>query len=1086
MKRRTKIGWLGLLLAMIAAVCAACSIPGVGEVELTKLTAPEIRVEDGVVSWNSVPNASGYIVRINGREDTTAELNYRIASLVSESGEVLVKVKARGSALYAESEWSKEVAYQYIKADPAPGEDMFEELQPYGIGYGYNVITKEYFNIEEREKTAAILDTRALAQTCRLVESKTNQGLSGSLIENSIESISQSTREKFYQSVEASVNFSIFSAGIKHSFQIDSHISKDNYRNQYYYSYYDDQSTYDQYLEYKSLTNLQNALSDTFLTDLSGQSAETSGMTVEERAAFLIQKYGTHLIVGVKLGGKMECTYTILTNEEIDSYELGLHLDSVIKAGMSGKIGGENTQTDGYSLEIAQKLAKSSTWSKFYCSRSGGSSVGTWTLEELGKNYSAWAASFDDLAVSKVVGTSTNGLIALWNLIPEEYMDVRLALKQIFEETGADVYDSFLSDYVSTELKQYTVTFMDEDGMTPLSEVQCYFGTTVPASSVPEKEQYVCTGWYTDPGLTQPFDPLTEGVRKDLTLYGKWEPLTYTVSFAGTDIPDQKVGAAQGFLVQRPADPQLEGRQFLGWYADAEYTAEFDFSKPIVRDTTVYAKWDNDISYEITYVLNGGENAPDNGGVYNILNLPVTLYQPTRFGYDFLGWYFSADFSGDPVTRLEKGLTGDITLHARWEARTSVIRFVNAEGEAPDPITVTYGQAFDLPQPSHRGNAGKHAVYQFEGWYSGSLFDPESWDFTDPATGAFASELTLSAGWTRSPEFASYTLIDSETDFRAIANDLSGKYLLMADIDFAGTSLDPFGTFNGILLGNGHTLKNLKITWTENQTALTVGLFGTNKGTIDGLRLQDPVIKVSPNFVDRDITTYAGTIAGINAGTITDCRVEGLDLLANSHDIAEKFMQQFGKDPRTITQSDKLEWEKWMKQDFSGTLPSHEPNWSDLCLRVYGGGIAGSNEGTIRDVSVSGSVEVNVYNMRGAQTDEAHTHHSFAGGIAGRNSGTITGAVNSARINAYLESDDMSANWLGWVATSYPVGWVYAGGIAGYNFSGQISGCSNSGSLSVKYRVFSPPYIFLTGMDLFGTNKASDANIKRGTNDIAN
>ncbi len=864
MKRRTKIGWLGLLLAMIATVCAACSIPGVGEVELTKLTAPEIRVEDGVVSWNSVPNASGYIVRINGREDTTAELNYRIASLVSESGEVLVKVKARGSALYAESDWSAEVAYQYVK-DSSSGEDMFEELQPYGIGYGYNVITKEYFNIEEREKTAAILDTKALAETCRLVESKTNQGLAGSLIESNIESMSVSVRNKFFQ-------------------------------------------------------------------------------------------------------------------------------------------------------------------------------------------------------------------------------------KQIFEETGADVYDSFLSDYVSTELKQYTVTFMDEDGMTPLSEAQCYFGTTVPASSVPGKEQYVCTGWYTDPGLTQPFDPLTEGVRKDLTLYGKWEPLTYTVSFAGTGIPDQEVGEAQGFLVQRPADPQLEGQLFQGWYADAEYTAEFDFSKPIVRDTTVYAKWDNDISYEITYVLNGGENDPDNGGVYNILNLPVPLYQPTRFGYDFLGWYFSADFSGDPVTRLEKGLTGDITLHARWEVRTSVIRFVNAEGSTPDPITVTYGQAFDLPHPSHRGNAGKHAVYQFEGWYSGSLFDPESWDFTDPATGAFASELTLNAGWTRSPEFAAYTLIDSETDFRAIANDLSGKYLLTADIDFAGTPLDPFGTFNGILLGNGHTLKNLKIDWTENQTTLTVGLFGTNKGTIDGLRLQDPVVKVSPTFATQNITTYAGTVAGINAGTITDCRVEGLDLLANSHDIAEKFMQQYGKDPRNITQGDKLEWEKWMKQEFTGTLPSHEPNWSDLCLRVYGGGIVGSNEGTIRDVSVSGSVEVNVYNMRETQADEAHTHHALAGGIAGRNSGTITGAVNSAKVAAYLEANDIVGDMRGGIKYTLggikytPAGWVYAGGIAGYNFSGQITGSSNSGSLSVRYRTFAPEFVGLIGCfySLFGDNMATDVNIKRGTNDIAN
>ena len=37
--------------------------------------------------------------------------------------------------------------------------------------------------------------------------------------------------------------------------------------------------------------------------------------------------------------------------------------------------------------------------------------------------------------------------------------------------------------------------------------------------------------------------------------------------------------------------PTVEGYTFDGWYADAAYTTEFDFTQPITGDTTIYAKW---------------------------------------------------------------------------------------------------------------------------------------------------------------------------------------------------------------------------------------------------------------------------------------------------------------------------------------------------------------------------------------------------------------------------------------------------------------------------------------------------------------
>jgi len=45
------------------------------------------------------------------------------------------------------------------------------------------------------------------------------------------------------------------------------------------------------------------------------------------------------------------------------------------------------------------------------------------------------------------------------------------------------------------------------------------------------------------------------------------------------------------------------------------------------------------------------------------LELPI----PTRNAYAFLGWYESADFSGDPVTKITVADTGDKVFYAKWE-----------------------------------------------------------------------------------------------------------------------------------------------------------------------------------------------------------------------------------------------------------------------------------------------------------------------------------------------------------------------------------------------------------------------------------
>ena len=92
---------------------------------------------------------------------------------------------------------------------------------------------------------------------------------------------------------------------------------------------------------------------------------------------------------------------------------------------------------------------------------------------------------------------------------------------------------------------------------------------------------------------------------------------------------------------------------------------------------------------------------------------------PTKMGYENLGWFLEEngtlrqwDFSRDTVN-------GDITLVLRREPMTSSLELVLNDGSGKiEKMTMTYGEAFELPIPEREG-------YTFMGWYFANTRQPE-------------------------------------------------------------------------------------------------------------------------------------------------------------------------------------------------------------------------------------------------------------------------------------------------------------------------------------------------------------------------
>ena len=138
------------------------------------------------------------------------------------------------------------------------------------------------------------------------------------------------------------------------------------------------------------------------------------------------------------------------------------------------------------------------------------------------------------------------------------------------------------------------------------------------------------------------------------------KPTLHTVTFEknNPNATNTNVKVIDGYIVDK-INVTRTGYKFDGWYADAEFNTEYNFSTTVTSDITIYAKWIK--LFTVTFSTDGGtsiasQKIEENGTATR----PET--DPTKSGYIFNGWNYAGteyDFS-TPVT-------ADITLEAVWE-----------------------------------------------------------------------------------------------------------------------------------------------------------------------------------------------------------------------------------------------------------------------------------------------------------------------------------------------------------------------------------------------------------------------------------
>ena len=139
------------------------------------------------------------------------------------------------------------------------------------------------------------------------------------------------------------------------------------------------------------------------------------------------------------------------------------------------------------------------------------------------------------------------------------------------------------------------------------------------------------------------------------------EKKTYTVTYnanGGENAPIVQTKTEGRSLTLSTQIPNRNGYTFKGWSIIQNSEVTYNPGGTFDRDmnTTLYAVWQIN-TYTITYDLNGGTLLSQNPGSYTVETDTITLNNPSKEGYMFLGWTGSNGEIPQRTVKIEKGTT---------------------------------------------------------------------------------------------------------------------------------------------------------------------------------------------------------------------------------------------------------------------------------------------------------------------------------------------------------------------------------------------------------------------------------------------
>ena len=245
----------------------------------------------------------------------------------------------------------------------------------------------------------------------------------------------------------------------------------------------------------------------------------------------------------------------------------------------------------------------------------------------------------------------------------------------------------------------------------------------------PSRTGYQFAGWFTDEALTQEIKVIPADIAEPITLYAKWIPISYKISFDGNggtgSLPPTHIVNYDEEIIVSECSLTRSGYHFMTWNTAKNGTGTNYYPGSTMRNLSarenasviLYAQWAPN-----TYSLRFLGNSETSGSMDIIeaaygqeITLPSCGYQ--KDGYTFTGWNTLQNGKGKSykVSTKVKNLAseGEILLYAQWTAnKYTVIFHSNAAKDTTKKQALTY----DGKETALTANSFSWKGHTFQGW----------------------------------------------------------------------------------------------------------------------------------------------------------------------------------------------------------------------------------------------------------------------------------------------------------------------------------------------------------------------------------
>lgn len=809
-----------LVISML--VMTAC---GAGDVQdiidsntKTPLSVPtNLRVDEqnALLLWNSVEYAIGYTVLVN---ETTYLTNTNAFSLHNlKDGEYTISVMANGDGImYTSSPYSYTISYtrkdssgnQYAD-DVIAAFKEFDEINTKNsfLGYGIHLINASAITSKNVLMNYPIFDMDKLLDE-NLLKSNEHYNTFESIEADTIEAFSQnmSTSTSITSGSNVSAKGNIYGADVSVSASLTNGLAtsftktSSMVESQYFLEVIAENQSYWLILQ-TSEQRYKELLSEEFKADLYNSSITP---------AQLFEKYGTHMLTSVAMGGNICMYYTLYSYAKGVSTTQYAEVSSALKSNVEAAYGGYSagagseqsfastftykTLASQYGIQIDKKIVSA-----------GGGSFGINSEETLYANYYDWQKSLDTYPV--VIGIKdANSLYPIWNLLDmnvegaeERYQE----LYTYFQTYGAESYSNLceaygitpsvaptditnisVGDYVNYSENQ-VVNVKSGQSLQISFDVEPYNATKYLKTYIVDNPAYASVD---DTGLLT-ISPTTPGgayikvtvtagsISRQITFYViNTFNVTFNTRVTGLNV-DPLYGILEGYMIEAP-QVEREGYILEGWYTDTANTNKFDFEVDCVTShMTLYAKW---VAIKPIVTFDTGEGSSIDSQTVAYKGSVTKPKNPTRTGYVFGGWYEDEEFT--LLFDFATALIQDVTLYAKWDKIEYTVTFESNGGTPIAEMTTSITEGYQIQEISP-----SKSYYHFDGWYLDSYFTQKFYFETE-----ITKDITLYAKWT--PVQAQVILVDTDgasalydifgNEIQALATDIDHSFKVTAPIPY--------------------------------------------------------------------------------------------------------------------------------------------------------------------------------------------------------------------------------------------------------------------------------------------------------------